>query len=150
MQHAQPQSQGRIARGPRPRSTSLERYLPPSPLPCLRMGRRVISSWRTAGAVDIGVCWGTSRTLRQTTKLTRVKARIKASAEKTVSNGCTEAAAMAAAEVRIVHPRLGGVLHHHSYLDRTVAVRCPGEAPTSHSSSSSSNHHICLFVCLFT
>jgi hypothetical protein len=37
--------------------------------------------------------------LRQTTELTRVKARIKALAEKTISNGCTEAEAMAAAEM---------------------------------------------------
>jgi Protein of unknown function (DUF2786) len=37
--------------------------------------------------------------LQQTTELTRVKARIKALAEKTVSNGCTEAEAMAAAEM---------------------------------------------------
>ena len=35
--------------------------------------------------------------MRQTTELSRVKARIKALAEKTVSNGCTEAEAMAAA-----------------------------------------------------
>jgi Protein of unknown function (DUF2786) len=37
--------------------------------------------------------------LRQTTELSRVKGRIKALAEKTVSNGCTEAEAMAAAEM---------------------------------------------------
>ena len=37
--------------------------------------------------------------MSQTTELTRVKARIKALAEKTVSNGCTEAEAMAAAEM---------------------------------------------------
>ena len=37
--------------------------------------------------------------MNQTTELTRVKARIKALAEKTVSNGCTEAEAMAAAEI---------------------------------------------------
>jgi hypothetical protein len=37
--------------------------------------------------------------LRQATELSRVKARIKALAEKTVSNGCTEAEAMAAAEM---------------------------------------------------
>ena len=42
---------------------------------------------------------GSSITLSQTTELTRVKARIKALAEKTVSNGCTEAEAMAAAEM---------------------------------------------------
>jgi hypothetical protein len=35
----------------------------------------------------------------QTTELVRVKARIRALAEKTVSNGCTEAEAMAAAEM---------------------------------------------------
>jgi hypothetical protein len=37
--------------------------------------------------------------VRQTTEITKVKARIKALAEKTVSNGCTEAEAMAAAEM---------------------------------------------------
>jgi hypothetical protein len=37
--------------------------------------------------------------LRQTTEITRVKARIKALTEETVSNGCTEAQAMAAAEM---------------------------------------------------
>jgi hypothetical protein len=37
--------------------------------------------------------------LNQQTELSRVKARIKALAEKTVSNGCTEAEAMAAAEM---------------------------------------------------
>ena len=37
--------------------------------------------------------------MRQTNELDRVKARIKALAEKTVSNGCTEAEAMAAAEM---------------------------------------------------
>jgi hypothetical protein len=35
----------------------------------------------------------------QTTELVRVKARIRALAEKTVSNGCTEAEAMAAGEM---------------------------------------------------
>jgi Protein of unknown function (DUF2786) len=37
--------------------------------------------------------------LSQTTELARVKARIKALAEKTVSNGCTEAEAIAAADM---------------------------------------------------
>ena len=37
--------------------------------------------------------------MRQTTEITKVKLRIKALAEKTVSNGCTEAEAMAAAEM---------------------------------------------------
>ena len=50
-------------------------------------------------AVDIGARQGTSNTLRQATELSRVKGRIKALAEKTVSNGCTEAEAMAAAEM---------------------------------------------------
>src|SRR6202041_2193090 len=40
---------------------------------------------------------GTGSILNQTTELSRVKARIKALADKTVSNGCTEAEAMAAA-----------------------------------------------------
>ncbi|TPG44925.1 DUF2786 domain-containing protein, partial [Roseomonas nepalensis] len=37
--------------------------------------------------------------MSQTTELTRVKARIRALSEKTVSNGCTEAEALAAAEM---------------------------------------------------
>jgi hypothetical protein len=37
--------------------------------------------------------------LSQTTELARVKARIKALAEKTVANGCTEAEALSAAEM---------------------------------------------------
>ena len=37
--------------------------------------------------------------MMQTTELSRVKARIKALAEKTVTNGCTEAEAMAAADM---------------------------------------------------
>jgi hypothetical protein len=37
--------------------------------------------------------------LRQAAEFIRVKARIKALAEKTVSNGCTEAEAMAAADM---------------------------------------------------
>lgn len=37
--------------------------------------------------------------MRQTTEITRVKARTKALTEKTVSNGCTEAEAMAVAEM---------------------------------------------------
>ena len=42
---------------------------------------------------------GETKTVRQTTELSRVKVRIKALAEKTVSNGCTEAEAMAAADM---------------------------------------------------
>ena len=37
--------------------------------------------------------------MRQTDELSRVKARIKALTEKTIANGCTEAEAMAAAEM---------------------------------------------------
>jgi hypothetical protein len=37
--------------------------------------------------------------LSQTDELSRVKSRIKALAEKTVANGCTEAEAMSAAEM---------------------------------------------------
>ena len=44
--------------------------------------------------------------MRQTIELTRVKARIKALADKTVSNGCTEAEAIALE--RETHPRLTG------------------------------------------
>src|SRR5262249_35024694 len=45
------------------------------------------------------LCGEGTVTLGQTTELSRVKARIKALAEKTISNGCTEAEAMAAAEM---------------------------------------------------
>jgi hypothetical protein len=49
--------------------------------------------------MEVGAQRGTRSTLRQTTELTRVKSRIKALVDKTVSNGCTEAEAMAAAEM---------------------------------------------------
>jgi len=49
--------------------------------------------------LGVGLESGISGSLMQTTEITRVKARIKALAEKTVSNGCTEAEAMAAAEM---------------------------------------------------
>jgi Protein of unknown function (DUF2786) len=55
--------------------------------------------------------------LRQTTELTRVKARIKALAEKTVSNGCTEAEAMAAAEM------VGRLLERYALSMEEIDVR---------------------------
>jgi Protein of unknown function (DUF2786) len=55
--------------------------------------------------------------LRQTTELTRVKARIKALAEKTVSNGCTEAEAMAAAGM------VGRLLERYALSMEEIDVR---------------------------
>ena len=60
---------------------------------------------------------GDSKTLRQTTELSRVKARIKALAEKTVSNGCTEAEAMAAAEM------VGRLLERYALSMEEIDVR---------------------------
>ena len=55
--------------------------------------------------------------MRQTTELSRVKARIKALAEKTVSNGCTEAEAMAAAEI------VGRLLERYALSMEEIDVR---------------------------
>jgi hypothetical protein len=55
--------------------------------------------------------------LKQTTELTRVKARIKALADKTVSNGCTEAEAMAAAEM------VGRLLERYALSMEEIDVR---------------------------
>jgi Protein of unknown function (DUF2786) len=55
--------------------------------------------------------------LRQTTELTRVKARIKALVDKTVSNGCTEAEAMAAAEM------VGRLLERYALSMEEIDVR---------------------------
>ena len=55
--------------------------------------------------------------MNQTTELTRVKARIKALAEKTVSNGCTEAEAMAAAEM------VGRLLERYALSMEEIDVR---------------------------
>src|SRR5271169_3803247 len=60
---------------------------------------------------------GEQHTLSQTTELTRVKARIKALAEKTVSNGCTEAEAMAAAEM------VGRLLERYALSMQEIDVR---------------------------
>ena len=67
--------------------------------------------------VEIGSRRGTSNTLRQTAELSRVKARIKALAEKTVSNGCTEAEAMAAAEM------VGRLLERYALSMEEIDVR---------------------------
>jgi hypothetical protein len=53
----------------------------------------------------------------QTTELARVKARIKALTEKTVSNGCTEAEAMAAAEM------VGRLLERYALSMEEIDVR---------------------------
>ncbi len=55
--------------------------------------------------------------MRQTSELIRVKARIKALAEKTVSNGCTEAEAMAAAEM------VGRLLERYALSMEEIDVR---------------------------
>ena len=55
--------------------------------------------------------------MSQTTELTRVKARIKALAEKTVSNGCTEAEAMAAAEM------VGRLLERYALSMEEIDIR---------------------------
>ena len=55
--------------------------------------------------------------MRQTTELSRVKARIKALAEKTVSNGCTEAEAMAAADM------VGKLLERYALSMEEIDVR---------------------------
>jgi hypothetical protein len=55
--------------------------------------------------------------LRQTTELTRVKARIKALADKTLSNGCTEPEAMAAAEM------VGRLLERYALSMEEIDVR---------------------------
>jgi hypothetical protein len=55
--------------------------------------------------------------VRQTTELSRVKARIKALAEKTVSNGCTEAEAMAAAEM------VGRLLERYALSMEEIDIR---------------------------
>ena len=55
--------------------------------------------------------------LRQATELTRVKARIKALADKTVSNGCTEAEAMAAADM------VGRLLERYALSMAEIDVR---------------------------
>jgi hypothetical protein len=68
-------------------------------------------------SVDMGARRGTGSTLRQTTELTRVKARIKALADKTVSNGCTEAEAMAAAEM------VGRLLERYALSMEEIDVR---------------------------
>jgi hypothetical protein len=55
--------------------------------------------------------------VRQTTELSRVKARIKTLAEKTVSNGCTEAEALAAADM------VGRLLERYALSMEEIDVR---------------------------
>ena len=85
----------------------------------LRQNRlRLCSSYQRYGRpLEIGSRRGTSNTLRQTAELSRVKARIKALAEKTVSNGCTEAEAMAAAEM------VGRLLERYALSMEEIDVR---------------------------
>ena len=65
----------------------------------------------TVGPNDLGA------SLNQTTELARVKARIKALAEKTVANGCTEAEALSAAEM------VGRLLEQYSLSMDEIEVR---------------------------
>ena len=88
-----------------------------SPCPSPESALLCSSYQRYDQPVDIGSRQGTSNTLRQTTELTRVKARIKALAEKTVSNGCTEAEAMAAAEM------VGRLLERYALSMEEIDVR---------------------------
>jgi hypothetical protein len=67
--------------------------------------------------MDAGARRGTGNILSQTTELSRVKARIKALADKTVSNGCTEAEAMAAAEM------VGRLLERYALSMEEIDVR---------------------------
>jgi hypothetical protein len=66
--------------------------------------------------------------LSQTTELAKVKARIKALTEKTVSNGCTEAEALAAAEM------VGRLLERYALSMAEIDIRTEGcvqvEIPT--------------------
>jgi hypothetical protein len=61
--------------------------------------------------------WEAGSTLRQATELIRVKARIKALADKTVSNGCTEAEALAAADM------VGRLLERYALSMAEIDVR---------------------------
>jgi Protein of unknown function (DUF2786) len=71
----------------------------------------------TCRSAEIGFRRGNTNTGRQTTELSRVKARIKALAEKTVSNGCTEAEATAAADV------VGRLLERYALSIEEIDVR---------------------------
>jgi hypothetical protein len=71
----------------------------------------------TCRPAEIGFRQGNTNTVRQTTELSRVKARIKALAEKTVSNGCTEAEAMAAADM------VGRLLERYALSMEEIDVR---------------------------
>jgi hypothetical protein len=72
---------------------------------------------------------GSSITLSQTTELTRVKARIKALAEKAVSNGCTEAEAMAAARMHWSRERYAPSMEEIDVREATAfASRSPSVA----------------------
>src|SRR4051812_42618605 len=108
-----------VTRSTRPAKASLAVAWAISATPCPSPESAPVCSsyWRSGGPVDIGSRWGTSSTLRQATELIRVKARIKALAEKTVSNGCTEAEAMAAAEM------VGRLLERYALSMEEVDVR---------------------------
>ena len=88
-----------VTRSTRPAKASVStgRAYSPHSSPLPGIGQAVLFLAGTCRSAEIGVRQGSSNTVRQTTELSRVKARIKALAEKTVSNGCTEADAMAAA-----------------------------------------------------
>jgi len=81
----------------------------------------------SGGSGNIGARRGAGSTVRQTTELTRVKARIKALADKTVSNGCTEAEAIAAAEMvgRLLERYALSMAHIDVREERCVQVEVP-------------------------
>ena len=68
--------------------------------------------------------------MKPTNELTRVKARIKALTEKTVSNGCTEAEAMAAAEM------VGRLLERYALSMEEIDVRARSRAASRRSRAS--------------
>jgi hypothetical protein len=90
-------------------------FATPPPLPGI--GQAVLFLAVTRRSAEIGFRRGNINTVRQTTELSRAKARIKALAEKTVSNGCTEAEAMAAADM------VGRLLERYALSMEEIDVR---------------------------
>lgn len=70
-----------------------------------------------AGSLDFGRADLEDVTVSQTAELSRVKARIKALTEKTIANGCTEAEAMAAAEM------VGRLLERYALSMDAIEIR---------------------------
>jgi len=106
-----------VTRSTRPAKASVStvRAIFATPLPGI--GQAVLFLAVTCRSAEIGFRQGNTNTVRQTTELSRVKARIKALAEKTVSNGCTEAEAMAAADM------VGRLLERYALSMEEIDVR---------------------------